>query len=302
MRNGTGLRLGFVILAWNSEKVIGPCLESIFAMKGIESHVVVVDNGSTDDTLARVDAAWAKFSGDPGGSTLEIIRLTENQGTTVPRNLALRVLMAENMDYYCVLDSDTVVNEAAFVVMARELDAHPGYGMIGPTLISSAGVRQMSARNFPTAVVKLLKAAPLAALQRLGERMEQPRPAGAGANSYPVDCLMSACWLIRPEALAAAGLLDERIFYAPEDVEYCIRMWKSGNQVAFCPGARIIHEWQRLSKKRFFSRINWEHIKGLAYMFAKHRYLFGTRRLKHSFPSAAGVAPTEDIGNVAEDQ
>ena len=114
--------------------------------------------------------------------------------------------------------------------------------------------------------------------------MEIQLPPAPDATSYPVDYLMSACWLIRPDVLAKTGLLDDEIFYAPEDAEYCIRVWKTGFQVAFCPRATIIHEWQRLSKKKLVSKMNWEHIKGLAYMFKKHRYLFTTQKLKKSFP------------------
>ena len=54
-------------------------------------------------------------------------------------------------------------------------------------------------------------------------------------------------------------------------------------QVAFCPRARIIHEWQRISKRKLISRMNWEHIKGLCYMFRKHNYFFSTKKLKASF-------------------
>ena len=42
----------------------------------------------------------------------------------------------------------------------------------------------------------------------------------------PVGYLMSACWMMRPTLFDEVGLLDENIFYAPEDVEFCIRVWK----------------------------------------------------------------------------
>ena len=91
---------------------------------------------------------------------------------------------------------------------------------------------------------------------------------------------MSACWLIKKEVIEHIGYLDEKIFYAPEDVEYCIRAWKNGYRIMYCRDAEIIHEWQRLSRKKLFSRHNWEHIKGLAYMFCKYRYCFNTDKLE----------------------
>lgn len=141
----------------------------------------------------------------------------------------------------------------------------------------------MSARCFPTLLEKIYKAVPLRRIQRIDEQMEIQRPPYPDAESYPVDYLLSACWVIRPEVIAKAGMLDEKIFYAPEDAEYCIRVWKSGYQCAFCPSAKIIHEYQRISKKKLFSRVNWEHIKGLAYMFMKHGYLFRAEKIRRSY-------------------
>lgn len=276
------LNIGFVILTWNSERVISPCLHSIFEMEEFCSHVVIIDNGSSDGTLTKTNDFIP-----PEGSTLNVITYSSNMGTTVSRNAGIERLKDKELDYYCILDSDTVINTEAFKKMAGEMSKHPEYGIIGPRMITSDGVVQTSARAFPTLKEKLYKGIPIAALQRKGEKME--KQAVRNADSYPVDYLMSACWMIRPEALKKVGLLDEKIFYAPEDAEYCIQMWKSGYQVAFCPKAQIIHEWQRLSKKKLISKINWEHIKGLAYMFAKHKYAFSTEKLKKSFPQMESV-------------
>ena len=138
----------------------------------------------------------------------------------------------------------------------------------------------MSARCFPTMFEKFCKAFPVKSIQRIGERMEVQEPPYPGAESWPVDYLLSACWLMRPELLRTVGFLDEKIFYAPEDTDYCMRVWKAGWKAAYCPSAEIIHEYQRLSKKKLFSRMNWEHLKGLAYMFMKHRYLFTAPKLR----------------------
>ena len=167
--------------------------------------------------------------------------------------------------------------------MIDEMNTHPEYGMIAPEMINSDGVILLSARSFPTALEKFYKAVPIKSIQQKGERMEVQNPPYPGAKSYPVDYIVSAFWLMRPEIVDRVGMLDEKIFYAPEDAEYCIRVWKAGYKVAFCPKARIIHECQRLSKKKLISKINWEHIKGLAYMFRKHSYIFRAGQLRASF-------------------
>lgn len=271
-------KIGYVVLAWNSEKVIDKCLRSISNLKDVEPLVVIVDNGSTDSTMAIVEKY---IRSNP--KQFSAIHYAENKGTTISRNDGLKRLMPASPDYFCILDSDTEINDVAFLKMIEEMESHPKYGLIGPAMITSSGVEQMSARCFPTVMEKVYKAAPIKSLQAKGEEMEIQRPPMPEVVSYPVDYLMSACWLIRPETIKKAGMLDENIFYAPEDAEFCIRVWKSGYQVAFCPESQIIHEWQRLSKKKLISKMNWEHIKGLAYMFKKHHYLFTANRLKKTF-------------------
>lgn len=262
-------KIGFVILVWNSQKVIRKCLQSIAKLDIIIPYVVVVDNGSTDKTHDIVKEYEEKYP-----DIFSSITYTENKGTTISRNAGLKSIIQYKPDYFCILDSDTEINDIAFQRLVFEMESHSQYGLIGPTMVTSSGFVQMSARCFPTVLEKFYKAVPIKRLQKKGELMEIQKPPYDDAESYPVDYLMSACWLFRPEVLEKVGFLDENIFYAPEDAEYCIRLWKAGYQVAFCPSAKIIHEWQRLSKKKLFSKMNWEHLKGLAYMFLKHRYLF----------------------------
>lgn len=271
-------KIGFVILAWNSEKVIENCLIAIDEMKKIKPFVVLVDNGSSDNTLLIIESYVKK---DP--EKYYLINYKNNKGTTFPRNEGIRFISERTPDFYCILDSDTIINDETFLKMIEELNKNPQYGLIGPKLVTSSGLIQMSARAFPTLLEKIYKAFPNKTIQKKGELMEQQLPVNKDDDSYPVDYLMSACWLIKPDVLKKVGLLDEKIFYAPEDAEYCIRVWKKGFIVAFCPKVQIIHEWQRLSKKKLFSKINWEHIKGLIYMFNKHQYLFTTKRLKKQF-------------------
>lgn len=277
-QNMCKIKIGFVILVWNSQKVIGNCIESIIALEKIEPHIIVVNNGSKDRTLAIFSQYKEKVP-----DLLDIINLEENRGTTFPRNIGIKKLLTQDFNYICILDSDTVINDDAFMKLAEEMEKHPSYGLIGPTMVTSDGVVQMSARCFPTVMEKIYKAVPIKSIQKKGETMEVQLPSEPNAESFPVDYLMSACWLIKPEVFKNAGLLDEKIFYAPEDAEFCIRVWKAGYQVAFCPKAKIIHEWQRISKKKLISRMNWVHIKGLVYMFKKHHYLFNANELKKSF-------------------
>lgn len=278
MCNNGKKSIGFVILNWNSEKVVGKCLESIVKLNYIFPYVVIVDNGSVDASLDIVTKYTQLYP-----DIFEIITYSRNRGTTISRNAGLKLLKNKKIEYYCILDSDTVISDESFLKLIEEMEKNTKYGIIGPKLTSADGKVQMSARAFPTLLEKICKAFPNKIIQSRGEKMEMQLPPREEMDSYAVDYLMSACWLIKPEVIEKVGGLDENIFYAPEDAEYCIRVWKSGYQVAYCPSAQIMHEWQRLSKNKIISKMNWEHIKGLMYMFLKHHYMISTDKLKKNF-------------------
>ena len=242
--------LAFVILTWNSERVIERCVRSVFALKSFDVSAYVVDNGSSDKTVEILDALTQEYS------QLHVIKRAVNEGTTIPRNLALKEISPDT-DYICVLDSDTEVNDGAIQEMVNTL-SNKRVGIVGPEMRNEEGVLQA---------------------QRWGESLEfYSYP--SDQKVVPVGYLMSACWMFRPEILDQVGYLDEKIFYAPEDVDFCLRCWMTGLGVVQNKNARILHSWQRLSRKKLFSKHNWEHIKGLAYLFTKHRYLWSARKIE----------------------
>ena len=254
----------FVVLSWNSEAYIEQCVRSILALSCRELGVWVVDNGSTDGTREIISEIAAS------DDRLHPIYESRNLGTTVSRNKAIRAI-PQGMDYVCVLDSDTVVNQRAFEAMALAL-SDESIGVVGPTMMNSKGDVQLSGRSLPTLGIKIGKAIPLGGISSRAARKEMPSSPIID-NLQDVGYLLSACWLMPVDSLSRVGLLDERIFYAPEDVDWCLRCHKAGLRVVHVHSARIVHEYQRLSHKKIVSKTNVEHIKGLAYFFFKHGYL-----------------------------
>lgn len=266
--------VGFVILTWNSEKYISECLNSLIALcgNGISGNIVVIDNGSSDDTVQRINQV---FRIDRDDVEHKLFQLEKNYGTTISRNIGIRYLLEcqKKPNYICVLDSDTVVNELAIDNLISVLESDPSCGIVGPRMHDANMVYQRSGRQIPTLSEKMLKVLPVKSLQAKGTAQETTIPED-GTGSVDVGYLVSACWMMRSDLFAQVGLLDEKIFYAPEDVDFCIRVRKAGMRVQYCYDADILHHWQRLSRKKLFSKHNYEHLKGLVYLFWKHKYLF----------------------------
>lgn len=247
--------ISIVSLTWNSQRFIQPLLDSLWTAARadrVNLEVIIVDNGSTDGTKAEIEKHRA-------GGDLTVIPLSHNQGTTKPRNLGIRRAKG---DHIMILDSDTRVPEGTLRGLLNsfdEIDSDQEIGIVHPKLVYPDGEFQESARRFPTMLTKAYRL-----LKREAARTRDESIADVLAgNATPVDYAISACWFMRRSVFDRVGLLDERIFYAPEDVEYCIRCWKRGFSVWYYPSVSVIHDCQRITNKRPISKLGASHAKEL---------------------------------------
>jgi len=262
--------LSFVILTWNSSRTIGETLSSIvrtMADNRIRAfEVLVVDNGSTDATLEVL-----KGYGET--ARLRVTPLPVNRGTTYSRNLALREAAGT---YVCVLDSDVAIRTWRVRESLDFVDANRC--LLAPRLVYPDGSVQNSVKKFPTLTAKLLKITKiLFGIQRFARLDFYPEmPFGDIRN---VETAISAFWLFPRDFLATVGLLDERFFYAPEDVDYCIRVQRAGHPVCYYPALVAVHHTQQISHANPFGRVALSHLSGLLRYFLKHGYWLRAPRL-----------------------
>jgi GT2 family glycosyltransferase len=257
-----GVQVSYVVLTCNSVRYVEACIRSLVRARTRKpseppDEVWVVDNGSTDGTRERL----LHLAQD--APELRVIPLEKNCGTTVSRNLALKQTTGR---YVAVVDSDVEVPAGAVDTLLTHLAGDSTCGIIVPRLEYPDRRRQLSADRFPTLQHKFRRYGWLKQMERKLADPLYPTP-------YPVDYAISAFWLMRRELLSSVGLLDERIFYAPEDVDYCIRVWKAGFQILYDPAVCVIHDAREISRGIVPTRATFSHAAGLAYLFWKHRYM-----------------------------
>jgi N-acetylglucosaminyl-diphospho-decaprenol L-rhamnosyltransferase len=250
-----------IVVAHDVREEVLACFASVERHAApVTYELLLVDNASTDGTAVAVARDFP---------AAEIVRLPRNVGVAA-RNEGLRRARGRTRMF---LDSDARLTPGALAELVGYLDAHPEAGLVGPRLVYEDGSPQLSARRFPPLLLPLMRRPPLG---RLFERTRWVRRHLMADEPHDrtreVEYVLGACQLFTARAQAAAGELDERIFFGPDDAEWCLAVRAAGLQVVYHPAATVVHGYRRMSAGRPFSRV------ALAQLAAFARFQWKWRR------------------------
>jgi hypothetical protein len=217
-----------IIVSWNTRALTMACLESLpAAARTTTWDAWVVDNASTDDSVAAIRAA---------APHVRLIANADNVGFAVANNQGIA---ASRGRYVLLLNSDTVMAAGSLDVLVALADARPRCGVGGPMLLNPDGTYQTGPTPFPTLWNEVLAVTGLG--RRLTYRGFPSRSAARAATVQRADYVGGACMLARREAIAEVGGLDEGYFMYSEEPDWCWRMRAAGWEVWYTPDARITH-------------------------------------------------------------
>jgi GT2 family glycosyltransferase len=217
-----------IIVSYNTRDDLAACLASITqAWPTCAAQVIVVDNASTDDSVAMVQHRWP---------AVRTIALSKNVGFGPANNVALR---ESRTPYALLLNSDTIVPHGAIDTLLARLEAR-GAAVAGPRLVDASGRPEVSFGSMLTPWAEFT--------QRRRVRMAATDDAQARQNidrllaeERFVDWVSGACLLLRRADAEAVGFFDERYFMYEEDVDLCAAIRNRGGKVLFTPAASITH-------------------------------------------------------------
>jgi len=217
-----------VIVSYNTRADLATCLGSLMAAwPACAAQVFVVDNASTDGSIAMVQERWP---------SVRAVALGKNLGFGAANNVALRQSQAPRV---LLLNSDTIVPAGAIDTLLARLEA-TGAVAAGPRLVDGTGRPEVSFGSMLTPwteftqrrLVRMASEGGEAAVRRIQELL---------ATERFVDWVSGACMLLRRAEAEAAGFLDERYFMYEEDVDLCAALRRRGGKVLFTPAAQITH-------------------------------------------------------------
>jgi len=232
-----------IIINYNAGGLLVDCVRSLL---GDDVHqVIVVDNQSADDSLARLETLAI------AAERLRVIRNDRNLGFSAACNIGVS---ASSADRLLFLNPDATMASQALSRMLEVLDADDSVGMAGGMLCNPDGSEQPGGRRtFPTPGRAFIRAFGLSWLHRVAPRVfpdflqhQAPLP----AEPVAVEAISGACMLVKRVAVDDVGLWDEAYFLHCEDLDWCMRFWQKGWKVIFVPNARVAHVWGACSRSR----------------------------------------------------
>lgn len=219
--------LSIIIVNWNTCDMLRDCLASVYAgLDTLQTEVFVVDNGSSDASLAMLAAEFPRVM---------TIANPDNRGFAAANNQAL---VRAKGRHVMLLNTDTLVHDSVLPDAVAFLDANPRVGVMGPRILNRDGSVQASATSYPS-LGRLLG-------QTLGlnhiPALDGYRMLGWDRRGFRAVEVISGCaMLVRREAMEQVGLLDAGFFFYGEETDWCRRFATAGWQVVFAPVGEITH-------------------------------------------------------------
>ncbi len=244
--------LAIIVVSYNVRDLLRACLQATYASLALSPEIAatvwVVDNASADGSAEMVAAEFPQA---------RLIASPQNLGFAGGNNLVLHALgfgdstqqddrkhsPSPNPQYVLLLNPDAEPIGDAIGQMVRFLREHPGVGGAGAQLQYPDGRFQHAAFAFPGLLQLWFDLFPPRPRRLLDSRLNgrYPRRRYQAGQPFPVDFVLGAALLVRREAIAAVGLLDEGYFMYAEEVDWCWRMRRAGWPLWCVPSARVIH-------------------------------------------------------------
>ena len=231
MTGGRVDEVAVVVVTYNSAPLIADLVASLpLGLGDVPWRLVVVDNASSDDTIAAVRAA---------APDAEVVVLPRNLGYAAGINAGAAAVGSDHD--LLVLNPDVRLAPGCVPALRAALEV-PGVGVSVPRLVDGQGVLVPSMRREPTLVRAVadavLGASRAGSIATLGETVTD---AAAYERAQVTEWAEGSTQLISAECWRRCGPWDESYFLYSEETEFHLRIRDHGLTTRYEPRAMAVH-------------------------------------------------------------
>lgn len=276
------MKIFVIILNWNNKDLTLECLQSLQKIKvppKSQMFLLVVDNGSTDESVREIQKLKSKMESDKSKFKIILIENKKNLGYAEGNNVGMRYALGKRADYLLVVNNDIKVDENFLVQLIEVAEKEKKTGLFSPKIFFASGYEFHKKRYQKEERGKVIWYAGgmidwdniLSSHRGVDEVDKSQYDSGV-----ETDYASGSCMLIKREVLEKIGLLDKKFFMYWEDADLSQRAKRVGWRVLYVPQAKIWHKVAASSA--IGSSLN-------DYYLTRNRLLFGLRyaRLRTRF-------------------
>ncbi|MFS8084125.1 MAG: glycosyltransferase family 2 protein [Acidobacteriota bacterium] len=251
--------LSISIVNYNTREYLRRCLNSIFEnVKGISFEIIVVDNASTDGSVAMVSEEFP---------SIRLITNSENRYFTAAHNQALAIARGQ---YFLILNSDTLVPRDTLSKLLNFISSSERAGVVTCREVDGQGNPVITSTRFPSLLTGLvewtfLRNWPLHSVLDRYLMSDWQRD-----TTRTIDVGTGCFLMARTSLLKQFGGFDEgiRLYYSEHDL--CRQVARAGFEVHFRPEVHYVHFGQRSSSQESLAVIRKIHFEDMLYYFGKY--------------------------------
>lgn len=212
-------RILVIVVTYNGVKYIENCLRPLQS-SGANIETIVVDNGSTDETLNIVRERFPE---------VKVVETNKNLGFGAANNIGFRYALEQGFDYVYLLNQDAWISPEDIGHLVEINRRNPEFGIISP-LHLYRGMTKMDdnfSHTLPRTLINdwVVNIENKPDVYSTGKRMVQ-----------------AAHWLIPCEVVRKTGGFSPAFFHYGEDHNYCHRVWYWGYDVGIAPSVHAVHD------------------------------------------------------------
>lgn len=230
MGSKTPFSVAIIIINWNGYALSKRCLLSLEKVSGPAHQIIIVDNGSVDGSLEKLQKEFPKHI---------YLKNEKNLGFTGGNNIGITHALEKGFDYILLLNNDTVVSPDFLEELLKAKDKLSNAGMLQPLILFLD-----SPDKIWSAGGKYLKTFGVA--KTLGDHAVL---ANYSLQDKKLDWATGCCMLLPAEVIKKVGLLENAYFAYFEDVDWSLRIRNAGYNIYLASQSTIYHEGSASSKK-----------------------------------------------------